>query len=83
MEVANTDALTPGAPTIANVTRAPGFTWMAAPASVSDFVAGLLQMNNRNSIVGLQHMCCNHNMYVNESAKRSKNIIYKSLNTVT
>lgn len=58
MEVANTDALTPGAPTIANVTRAPGFTWMAAPASVSDFVAGLLQMNNRNSIVGLQHHIC-------------------------
>lgn len=78
MEVANTDALTPGAPTIANVTRAPGFTWMAAPASVSDFVAGLLQMNNR-----APYMCCNHNMYVNESANRSKNIIYKSLDTVT
>lgn len=39
MEAASTDVLTLEAPTTANVTRAPGFTWMAAPASVSNVPA--------------------------------------------
>lgn len=41
MEAANTDVLTPGAPTTVNAIRAPACMWTAAPASVSNFVAVL------------------------------------------